>query len=93
MNGIPVLIVWLALMLGLAAELVAAWLGVQAITPSIGISMALLVAVTFMRLASSRGLVPIFAVAGVFWLCVLLALGGLDAATRTNITVVQRTLP
>ena len=93
MNGMPVVLIWLALMLGLAAELAAAWLGMQAITPFIGIALALLVAFTFMRLASSRGLVTIFAFAGVFWLCVLLALGSLDAATRTNITVVQRTQP
>ena len=93
MRGAPVLLVWFGLVLGLAAEIGAAWLGLQALTPFIGILMALLIAFTFMRLASSNGLVPVFALAAVFWLCILFALGGLDAATRNNVTVLQRTQP
>ena len=34
---------------------------------------------------------PIFALAGVFWLAVMLGLGSLDAFTRTDVPVAMRT--
>ena len=91
MRAASALLVWFALLLGVAAEFLAARLGYPGVAPFIGIALAVLVALTFMQLGSSTGLVPVFALVGVFWLCVLLGLGGLDAATRTDIVVVQRT--
>jgi molybdopterin-containing oxidoreductase family iron-sulfur binding subunit len=44
-------------------------------------------ALTFMRLGSSRGLTPAFALAGVFWLCILIGLGSLDSFTRHDIGI------
>ena len=91
MKPAPALLVWLALVLGVAAEILAARLGWPGVAPFIGIALAVLVALTFMQLGSSTGLVPVFALVGVFWLCVLLGLGGLDAATRTDVPVPQHT--
>ncbi len=59
--------------------------GLRGAGPFIGLGMAALVALTFMRLGKGRGLVPVFAVAGMFWLCVLLGLGTLDPFTRHDI--------
>ena len=87
------LLVWCALAAGVAGELLAAWAGWPSLATGIGIGLALLVALTFMRLGSSTGLVPVFALAGVFWLCVLLGLGSMDALTRHNLSVPQRTQP
>ena len=83
----PTLLVWLLLSVGVAAELLLAAFGGQNAVPFIGVALAVLVAFTFMRLGSSRGLVPVFAVAGVFWLAVLLGLGGLDSATRRDVAL------
>ena len=58
------------------------WRGV---VPFIGCGMAVLVALTFMRLGRDRGLPPIFAMAGVFWLLIILGLGNLDSFTRHDI--------
>ena len=85
------LLVWLVLAFGVAAEILAAWLGWQGAATLLGVLLAVLVALTFMRLGSSAGLVPVFAVAGVFWLCVLLGLGSMDTLTRHDISVPQRT--
>ncbi len=93
MKPAATLLVWVVLVLGVLAELLAARIGQQGAAAFIGIGLALLVALTFMRLGSSTGLVPVFAVAGVFWLCVLLGLGSMDAMTRHNISVPQRVEP
>lgn len=88
MKPAAVVAVWLLLLALLAVEFLFSWLpGARSVVPFIGIGMAVLVALTFMRLGSSRGLMPVFAVAGVFWLCVMLGLGSLDAFTRHDIPV------
>lgn len=55
--------------------------------------MALIVSMTFMRLASTGGTAAIFAMAGVFWLCILIGVGSLDFATRHDVPVSMRTEP
>jgi cytochrome c oxidase subunit 4 len=82
------LLVWFVLLILLALEFGAAYLPVlREVVPFIGAGMAVLVALTFMRLGSSRGLVPIFAIAGLFWVCIMLGLGGLDSFTRHDILI------
>jgi cytochrome c oxidase subunit 4 len=77
------LLVWLLLVLLLGVEVLASRSAVTArLVPVIGVAMAALVAMTFMRLGRTRGLAAIFALAGVFWLAVMLGLGGLDPVTR-----------
>ncbi len=88
MRTLWTVLVWLVLLGLLALEVVAAYLpAIRGATPFIGIGMAVLVALTFMRLGSSRGLVPLFALAGVFWIVVMLGLGSLDSFTRRDIPV------
>ncbi len=88
------LLTWLGLLVLVATELVLASFSVtRGIVPFVGIGMALVVCLTFMRLGSSRGLVPVFALAGVFWLCVMLGLGSLDSFTRHDIPVGAQSQP
>lgn len=86
MTGRSALAAWLGLLLLLALECGAAYSpAVRGATPFIGIAMAVLVALTFMR--PRGGLPAIFALASVFWLAVILGLGSLDAFTRHDIFV------
>ena len=88
MTAFATIVTWLALLVLVGIEFVLSRVAVmRGILPFIGIGMAVLVALTFMRLGHSRGLVPVFAVAGVFWLCVMLGLGCLDSLTRHDIFV------
>ena len=80
------LLTWIGLLLLLGMEFVAAYLpAVRGAAPFVGIGMAVVVALTFMRLGGNRGLPAIFALAGVFWLFVILGLGGLDSFTRHDL--------
>ncbi len=81
-------LVWLALLILTAAELLlSTWSPARRVVPFVGIAMALLVALTFMRLGNRSGLPAVFALAGAFWLCVMLGLGSLDSFTRHDIPV------
>ena len=51
--------------------------------------MVLVVAIGFMQLTSAQPLATIFAIGGVVWLIILLALGSMDSFTRTDYPVVQ----
>ncbi len=83
-----IVLVWLGLLLMLGLQFVLAHHAVsRQIVPFVGITMAVVVALTFMRLGSSKGLIPIFALAGVFWILVMMGLGGLDSFTRHDIPV------
>ena len=88
------IVTWFGLVVLLGIELLLASFSVtRGIVPFVGIGMALLVSLTFMRLGSSRGLVPVFALAGTFWLCVMLGLGSLDSFTRHDIPVGAQSQP
>ena len=88
------ILVWALLLVLLGAELGAAYLpGGRFLTVAIGVGMAVLVSMTFMRLPNTGGLSAMFAMAGAFWLAVLLATGALDPATRHDIPAPQRTEP
>ncbi|HKM64387.1 MAG TPA: hypothetical protein VJY39_18040 [Acidisphaera sp.] len=82
-----VLVVWLVLLGRVGLEFV---LGSRA-APMIGAGLAILVALTFMRLVRTPGLPAAFALAAVFWLAVLLGLGSLDPATRHDVPAPSRT--
>ncbi|GAB6968198.1 hypothetical protein JCM25156A_22350 [Komagataeibacter kakiaceti JCM 25156] len=78
---------WVLLMLLFGAELVMAGAG---FTPGIRASavlMALIIVFGFMRIARAPPLAAIFALGGLFWLTILLALGSLDSFTRTTFAV------
>lgn len=94
MTGRGILLVWLLLLALLALEFaLGAVPGMQFAPPVIGMAMALLVALTFMRLSSLRGAAAIFAMAGMFWLCVLMGMGSLDPSTRHDVPAPVRTQP
>jgi cytochrome c oxidase subunit 4 len=83
---------WLTLLVLVAAEVAAALVAGSGLAAAgIGVTAAVLVAMTFMRLPSAPRLGAVFAVAGVFWLAVLLGLGGIDPATRQRTQVELRT--
>ena len=94
MTPLATLLTWVCLLLLLGAELLLhGFTATRGLVPFIGIAMAALVALTFMRLGNSQGLVPVFAMAGTFWLCVMLGLGSLDSFTRHDIPVSMHTEP
>ena len=77
---------WAALLVVMTVEIILAHASNgHRFVPFIGVGMAVVIALTFMGLAGSRGLIPIVAVIGVFWLCVMLGLGSLDSATRHDV--------
>ena len=81
--------IWLVLLLLLGVEFFVR--GATAML--IGGVMAVIVALTYMRLARSKDVSAAFALATVFWLVVLLGLGSMDTLTRHDIAVSARTQP
>ncbi|WP_230975704.1 hypothetical protein [Acetobacter garciniae] len=82
-----VLSCWGLLLMLLAVELVLAAVGANWGIGGCAGLMALLIACGFMRMMRAPTLAAIFAIGGLFWLSVLLALGSLDSFTRTNFPV------
>ncbi|NPC87503.1 hypothetical protein HNH97_00935 [Gluconacetobacter entanii] len=78
---------WAALLLLLAVELLLSAAGANWGIGGCAGLMALLVAYGFMRITRAPALATIFALGGLFWLSILLALGSLDSFTRTNFPV------
>ena len=76
----------LLLLLGAEIGLARLHLNILA-APMCGVVMAGIVTVTFMQLGQSAGLPRIFAMAGLFWLVVLLGMGSLDPLTRYDMLV------
>jgi caa(3)-type oxidase subunit IV len=80
------LLIWLALLLIAAIELGASFLPIPwHIRPALilpSVLMALFVALGYMRLPAAPDLAKAFAIAGVFWLAVLLGLAMTDPLTR-----------
>ena len=83
-------ICWAALLLLLAITTGAAFLPLGpfniAVALAIAAAKALLVLLFFMELVRSSGLVRAFAVAGFFWLLILLALTSADYLTRRDVS-------
>ena len=83
--------IWLALLIVAAAEFGASMLPIPAELRPILIlpaaTMAAIVALGYMRLLDAPDLARGFAVAGIFWLVVLLGLTMTDPLTRTIYTV------
>jgi cytochrome c oxidase subunit IV len=92
-----ILLWWLALLGLLAIELGASYLPIdRAMRPMllfIAAGMVTVVALVFMRLATSPNLAKIFAAAGLFWLVILLGLGSVDPMTRMIVPVQHQTIP
>ncbi|MFS3135151.1 hypothetical protein ACLRDC_07155 [Gluconacetobacter sacchari] len=80
-------ICWGMLVLLLAAELAAARAGFGAAVCVAAILMVLVIVLGFMRILRGPPLAIIFALGGLFWLTILLALGSLDSFTRTVVPV------
>lgn len=96
MNGRADFLAWLGLMLALALEAGLALLPEsmpwgRAVAPLIGLGMALAVACAFMRLPGAPKAGMAFALAGAFWLAVMLGMGQLDFATRHPLAAPQET--
>ncbi len=88
------LLVWILLLVLLVIEVEVAKLPAGSVAAAfIGIGMAAVVAMTFMRLPSAPKTAAIFALAGLFWLCIMLGVGSMDSATRQDIGVAMRTEP
>lgn len=88
------ILTWLSLLILLAVEYFArAFPAGGTAAPFIGLGMVIIVSMTFMRLASAPGVASAFALAGVFWLAVLMGLGSLDPVTRHDIPVAIQTEP
>ena len=92
-----ILLSWLGLLVLFAMELGISYLPIsRTLRPMllfIAAGMIAIVAIVFMRLASSPNLAKVFAAAGVFWLMVLLGLGSIDPMTRTIVPVQHQTIP
>ncbi|WP_240906410.1 hypothetical protein [Komagataeibacter xylinus] len=84
---VRILSCWVALLVLLAVELFLTAAGVNGGIGACAGLMALLVAYGFMRITRAPALAFIFAIGGLFWLSILLALGSLDSFTRTNFPV------
>jgi caa(3)-type oxidase subunit IV len=87
------ILVWLALV-GLAViefcgSFASLPIGVRPVLALPAIMMAAVVALGFMRLASAPSTAKGFAIAGLFWLTVLLGLSMMDPMTRTLYAVTQ----
>jgi hypothetical protein len=82
-------LVWLGLLALLGLELGLVYAGFARIVPLVGLGMAATIAFGFMRLSSAPALGRFFAGAAAFWLLVLIGLGSVDYATRTDVPVAR----
>lgn len=91
MSGRTVLLTLGALFALLALQLGLAFTSVpRATLPGVALIMVVIVAISFMRLPAAGGLAAVFAAAAVFWLCVMMGLGSMDAATRTDLPIARQ---
>ncbi|MBB2203856.1 hypothetical protein [Gluconacetobacter takamatsuzukensis] len=86
-------ICWGMLVLLLAAELAATWAGYGIAVCVAAVLMVLVIVLGFMQILRGPKLAVIFALGGLFWLTILLALGSLDSFTRTTVPVPGPALP
>ncbi len=88
MTARQILPILAALLLLLGGEILVARLHVNVLAaPLVGLVMAAIVCMSFMRLAMTGGLPRVFALAALFWLTVLLGMGSLDAITRNDVGI------
>ena len=89
----PLLLSWIVLLLLGTAEFAASFLPLgRSLRPLVmipGVLMVAVVAVSFMEVRKGPTIVRGFAVAAIFWLIVLLALGSMDPLTRTDYQVLH----
>jgi cytochrome c oxidase subunit 4 len=76
------LLVLLGVQFGAAMLTFAPWLRVLILLPAL--AMAAIVGIVFMEIGRAPVIARGFAVAGLFWLLVLLGLGSMDPLTRTD---------
>ena len=66
--------------------------GWRVVVPYIGVGAAITAALTFMRLGGGPRLAIVFALAGTFWICIMMGLGSVDPFTRHDIPA-RRSVP
>lgn len=88
---IRVLLPWLALMTLLAFEIGAALLHMGSAAVVAAPVMIAIVAGMFMQIGRETPLSRIFAVAGLFWLAILIGLGSVDFIARKDVPTPQTT--
>lgn len=76
---------WVALLLLLGAEIGAALLHAGWVATVIAPVMVALVVLFFMRIGDETPLSRIFALSGVFWVLILIGLGGIDFVVRRDV--------
>ena len=80
------LLCWIGLILLAAIEFGCSWIQFNPSHRPVllipALTMVALVAIMFMRVRSGVEIVRVFAVAGLFWLTIMLGLGMMDAMTR-----------
>ncbi len=81
----PLLLAWAGLLGLLLAQVgTATWLHLPGSASVFGVASSAVVLLVFMQVRRGSGLMRIFGTAGLLWLLVLLGLGNLDPATRTD---------
>jgi len=86
-----VLLAWLVLMVLLAFEIGAALLHMGTAAAVVAPVMIAIVAGVFMQIGHETPLSRVFAIAGVFWLAILIGLGSLDFLARKDVPTPQTT--
>ena len=79
------MITWVALLLLLGLETLAAVLHAGWLAYGLAPVMIALVAFRFMHIGQQSALTRIFALAGLFWLAILLGLGSIDYVVRRDV--------
>ena len=90
---IRLVLAWLGLMLLLGIEVVAAVSGAGWLAWAVAPVMIAIVVLAFMHVARESALARIFAITGLFWIAIMIGLGGADYAARRPVPAPQRTIP
>jgi len=86
-----VLLAWLVLMVLLAFEIGAALLHMGTAAAVVAPVMIAIVTGVFMQIGRETPLSRVFAIAGLFWLAILIGLGSLDFLARKDVPTPQAT--
>ena len=90
----PLILTWVALIAVLLLQVATATLlQVPAAASLFGLVSTSIVLIAFMRVRSGSPLMGIFGIAGLFWLIILLGLGTMDPATRTDYSAATDSTP